>query len=177
MAGLRYVGNTPTTPASIIISDTPPINPKVGDFWWDSNDGVLKIYYRDIDTFQWVDAATGVQGAPGPLSPASITIRQPSTTDSKVVMMYTPVALTPNNLTAVLPGGSNTPLATFTVRYGPNISEAGTSMGLFTALNNITTGQTANLLTSTIPAGSYIWVNVTSISGTVPFLTVVLTFT
>jgi hypothetical protein len=43
------------------ISDTPPENPLVGNLWWNSNTGRLKIYYQDVDSSQWVDAvpATG----------------------------------------------------------------------------------------------------------------------
>lgn len=42
--------------ASVTISDTAPVSPSSGDLWWDSTTAVLKIYYDDGATSQWVDA-------------------------------------------------------------------------------------------------------------------------
>lgn len=42
--------------ASITISDTAPTNPENGALWWNSTVGVLKIYYNDGNSVQWVDA-------------------------------------------------------------------------------------------------------------------------
>ena len=42
--------------ASVTISDTTPSNPDSGDLWWDSTVGVLKVYYNDGTSLQWVDA-------------------------------------------------------------------------------------------------------------------------
>ena len=42
--------------ANVTISDTIPAGtPSVGDLWWESDTGRLKIYYQDVDTSQWVD--------------------------------------------------------------------------------------------------------------------------
>jgi hypothetical protein len=38
------------------ISDTPPVSASPGDLWWESDTGVLKIYYDDGSSQQWVDA-------------------------------------------------------------------------------------------------------------------------
>ena len=44
--------------ANVTISDTPPtVDVEVGDLWWESDTGRLKVYYQDIDTTQWVDAS------------------------------------------------------------------------------------------------------------------------
>ena len=54
------------TSNAIAIADISPASPTSGDLWWDTNLGVLKIYYQDVDTSQWVDAsptASSVQGA------------------------------------------------------------------------------------------------------------------
>lgn len=51
-------------------STTPPSAPKDNDFWFDSESGVLKIYYNDGTSAQWVDVASGVTGPPGPAGPA-----------------------------------------------------------------------------------------------------------
>ena len=45
--------------SSAIISETAPSNVKNGDLWWDSTYGVLKIYYNDSNSSQWVDANSG----------------------------------------------------------------------------------------------------------------------
>ena len=44
---------------SVTTDDNPPSNPSDGDLWWDSDTGELKIYYQDVDSSQWVDAASG----------------------------------------------------------------------------------------------------------------------
>ncbi len=44
---------------SIDIADTAPVDPDPGAIWWDSTSGILKIYYDDGDSQQWV-AATPV---------------------------------------------------------------------------------------------------------------------
>lgn len=42
--------------AKVTVSVSPPSSPSDDDFWWDSVNGKLKIYYSDGDTKQWVDA-------------------------------------------------------------------------------------------------------------------------
>jgi hypothetical protein len=42
--------------ASVSVSDSPPGSPTANSLWWQSNTGVLKIYYNDGDSSQWVDA-------------------------------------------------------------------------------------------------------------------------
>ena len=43
--------------ASVSVSDSAPTDPSPGDLWWNSDEGVLKIYYSDSDSSQWVDAS------------------------------------------------------------------------------------------------------------------------
>ena len=43
--------------ATVTINDTAPAGPAVGDLWWKSDEGRLKVFYSDPDsTLQWVDA-------------------------------------------------------------------------------------------------------------------------
>jgi len=43
--------------ATVTIDDTAPSGPAVGDLWWKSDEGRLKVFYSDTDaTLQWVDA-------------------------------------------------------------------------------------------------------------------------
>ena len=43
--------------ASISVSDTAPASPGNGSLWWNSTIGVLKIYYNDGTSSQWIDAS------------------------------------------------------------------------------------------------------------------------
>lgn len=47
--------------AGVTTSDTPPASPANGDLWWESDTGILFIYY---DNF-WVEAVSGVAGPQG----------------------------------------------------------------------------------------------------------------
>jgi hypothetical protein len=42
---------------SVVIDTIPPLDPAIGDLWWNSEEGQLKIYYADGDSYQWVDAS------------------------------------------------------------------------------------------------------------------------
>jgi len=52
-----YVGAT----ARVTTSDSAPSGSGDGDMWWNSTTGVLKIYYEDANTSQWVDASPSSQ--------------------------------------------------------------------------------------------------------------------
>jgi hypothetical protein len=52
--------------ASVSVSPTAPTTPTSGDLWWDSSTGSLRVYYADVDTSQWVDAAPNAPGPQGP---------------------------------------------------------------------------------------------------------------
>jgi hypothetical protein len=57
--------------SSISVQSTAPQSPKAGDLWYDTNvDGGLFVYYQDLDSSQWIQAAysTGfdVQGQDAP---------------------------------------------------------------------------------------------------------------
>ncbi len=52
-----YSTTGPTGNTSVSIGVTPPPFPVIGDLWWNSEEGQLKIYYFDGDSYQWVDAS------------------------------------------------------------------------------------------------------------------------
>jgi hypothetical protein len=58
--------------AIITVSDTPPSTPDEGHLWWSELEGVLKVYYTDTDSSQWVDASSGAQGDQGVQGPAGV---------------------------------------------------------------------------------------------------------
>jgi len=45
--------------ASVTVSNTPPLNPNVGDLWWNSDGepggGRLYVFWNDADSYQWVE--------------------------------------------------------------------------------------------------------------------------
>lgn len=51
--------------ALVSVSDTPPIAPLDGQFWWNSASGVLYFRYNDATSSQWVVAAPGEKGNKG----------------------------------------------------------------------------------------------------------------
>lgn len=53
-----------TSAAFVSIGDLPPASPSIGSLWWDDIGGQLYVYYRDVDTYQWVavNSATGGMG-------------------------------------------------------------------------------------------------------------------
>ena len=40
---------------NVVIADTPPV-PTPGMLWWESDTGILWIFYQDADSAQWVQA-------------------------------------------------------------------------------------------------------------------------
>ena len=72
-SGLKWIANTGGGGggfgASVYIGETPPPwTPNTGDFWWNSDNGALNIYYTDIDTSQWVEINSYFGGMDAPAS-------------------------------------------------------------------------------------------------------------
>lgn len=59
--------------ANVFTSETAPVSPFAGDFWWDTTSGKLKIWYVDTDSSQWVDSIAGTQGYTGSQGPIGYT--------------------------------------------------------------------------------------------------------
>ena len=56
----------------VSIGETPPLNPYVGDLWYDSTDGSLFIYYYDGVEYYWIETFAGTGGDPYPGSGSGI---------------------------------------------------------------------------------------------------------
>lgn len=56
----------------VSIGETPPLNPYVGDLWYDSTDGSLFIYYYDGVEYYWIETFAGTGGDPFPGSGSGI---------------------------------------------------------------------------------------------------------
>jgi len=58
----KFYGDGSNLDGIVTTNDTPPASPTDGALWWKSDEGILKIYYTDVDSSQWVDASPGSGG-------------------------------------------------------------------------------------------------------------------
>lgn len=123
----------------------------------------------------------GPIGPPGTQGPTGLSLPYPQVGD-KLPLLFTASALEVAEVRALLAG--TTPVAAFSLRSGPDFSASGTELlvGGFSASHlegAATTGRswsTANLQNPVIPAGSWLWIQVLSTTGTVLNLHVSLRF-
>lgn len=115
-------------------------------------------------------------GNTGPMGPKSVHIANPTATE-KIVLFFTTSAQTVSQIRSVLIG-SNTPSVTFSVRYGTDISAAGTEVvtsGI--TVTSTTTGlSTTSFNSASISANNFVWLTTSAKSGTVDALSVSVTF-
>ena len=97
--------------------------------------------------------------------PKSFAIPSPQPGDNFTIF-YTETATTLTRVVAVVKG-SGSPSVTFTMRYAADRSAAGTLAIVSTVVTSTTTGQIVPLQQMPIPAGSFVWVELTAVSGTV----------
>lgn len=119
---------------------------------------------------------TGLKGDTGPFGPKGCSITSP-TSSEKVSLFFTTTALTVSRINSVLTG-SSTPSATFSIRFGTDLSQAGTEVvtGGITTTNTTTGTATTTFNTASIPANSWVWLTTSAISGSVSSLNVSVTF-
>lgn len=116
-------------------------------------------------------------GAPAlPADPParSIVIENPTAADN-FALFFADVEITVSQLNFVLQGATN---ATAFVRYGADRSAAGTNViNAGTVVSNTTTGQEITVFdNAVIPAGSWVWVAITAVTGTPTEINVSLRF-
>jgi hypothetical protein len=75
--------------ASVTISDTAPSSPSPGNLWWESDTGLLYIYYNDGNSSQWVIAA------PQPDVSAFVSTNVQSLTPTQQVQALTNIGASP----------------------------------------------------------------------------------
>lgn len=58
LATTAFVANAVATgiAAGVVVGDTPPASPAIGQMWWDSVGALLYIWYNDGNSSQWVNA-------------------------------------------------------------------------------------------------------------------------
>lgn len=122
--------------------------------------------------------ATGATGPQGPMGPKTAYVQSPTTLDTDIVLFYTTQALTLSKIMATLPNGTATPSLTFNVRYSADQSLVGTAVttSAITVTSTTTGLATTSFSSASIPAGSFVWLEITAVSGTVPALAVTLEF-
>jgi hypothetical protein len=103
----------------------------------------------------------GASGAPGP--PKSLTIAYPVAGDN-LTLFYTQSNTTLVQVAAIL-RGSSSPSVTYSLRYAANRSSAGTAATGSTTVSSTTTAAIATLQNMPIPANSFLWLEISSISG------------
>jgi hypothetical protein len=109
---------------------------------------------------------------------AGITLEDPVETDEKTIF-FTNRAITVTQMRAVLANGSATPSVTWTIRHHTDRSNAGNEVVTGgTTTTSITTGSNVTSFNdATIPQNSFVWLEITAVSGTVPEFHVTIFYT
>jgi hypothetical protein len=102
----------------------------------------------------------------------SIAIENPTGAE-KWMLFFSESAITVAKIESILQG-SSTPSVTFSIRYGTDMSGAGTEVvtsGI--TVTNVTTGTaTTSFNSASIPANNFVWITTSAQSGTVTALQV-----
>lgn len=108
----------------------------------------------------------------------AITIESPTSSED-ITLFFTDDAITVTQLNAVLANGSATPSVTWTIRHSTDRSATGNEVVTSgTTTTSITSGsEVTSFNDATIPAGSWVWLETTAQSGTVPELSVSVEYT
>ena len=119
--------------------------------------------------------ATGPTGVQGLAAPKALTIINPTSSED-VVLFFTTTSITFSQIRSTVMGTS--PSITFSIRYGTDISAAGTEVvpGGITCTNTTTGVSTTSFNNATVPIDNFVWLITTAASGTVTQLAVSLLF-
>lgn len=133
---------------------------------------------QEIEVISTVEAVSNITlneeayvGPPGPKGDTGaagdvrgITVEHPVTGDV-FTLFYTEVTITISKLFAVLRGLSN-PSVSFTLKFASNQEDAGTEVVMGgISVTNKSTGLTIDLFSNpVIPAGSFLWIELSSVS-------------
>ena len=124
------------------------------------NDGDQLIWNDNLQ--RWENRAPAARSA---------TVAEPQTGDSFTLFKATRDT-TLRDVSAIVSGGS----VTYEIRYAADRSTAGTLAIVADTVTNTTTGATATLQNQPIPVGSWVWLEVTAVSGVVDELNVSVAF-
>jgi hypothetical protein len=126
----------------------------------DEQDGDQLIWNDDLQ--RWENRAPAARSA---------TVAEPQTGDSFTLFKATRDT-TLRDVSAIVSGGS----VTYEIRYATDRSAAGTLAIVADTVTNTTTGTTATLQNQPIPVNSWVWLEITAVSGAVDELNVSVAF-
>lgn len=95
----------------------------------------------------------------------SISILSPQVNDN-LTLFFTRYAITIQKVIGVVQGSSS-PSCQVTVKHDTSRAAAGTAVVSGQTVNSLTTGSDLTLADVTVPANSWVWLNLDSLSGTV----------
>jgi len=115
-------------------------------------------------------------GPPGPMPPLVAWLASPQVNDRRI-LLRAPQSLTISRIDAVLTGGTS-PSVSFSLRHGADVSAAGTAVTStpMTVSSTTTGATTTNLLNPQLPDDHWLWLEITSVSGSPAALSVVVAF-
>jgi hypothetical protein len=111
-------------------------------------------------------------GPPGPIPPQLALLASPQANDRRILLRAAQ-ALTISRVDAVLSGGTS-PSVSFSLRHGADVSATGTAATTepITVTSTTTGSASASFQVPEIPAGHWLWLQVTAASGSPQGLTV-----
>jgi len=115
-------------------------------------------------------------GPPGPMTPLVLSMPSPQVNDRRI-LLRAPQALTISRLDAVLTGGTS-PSISISLRHGADVSAAGTAATTdpITVTSTTTGSASTSFQSPDIPAGGWLWLEVTAVNGAPQALTVAMLF-
>jgi hypothetical protein len=110
------------------------------------------------------------------MTPLVLSMPSPQANDRRI-LLRAPQALTISRIDAVLTGGTS-PSVSFSLRHGADVSAAGTAVTStpMTVSSTTTGATTTNLLNPQLPGEHWLWLEITSVSGSPAALSVVVVF-
>ena len=179
--GRGYTGSA----GAIGFSENAPSNPAAGQIWYDTKSGKSYFYYVVSGNGAWVlftdptvsdgdtgyTGSLGYSGSRGTISPRSNLFLTPQNLDEQTVF-FTDVGLTVSEVRGIIRGGTSVDI---TIKYDSNRSFTGTTVSTGT-VSSSTTGDTVNINQPTIPANTYVWIEISNVIGVVNELQVNLIF-
>lgn len=104
-------------------------------------------------------------GPPGPMPPQVVWLASPQANDRRI-LLRAPQALTISRVDAVLTGGTS-PAVSFSLRHDADVSAAGTAAtsDSITTTSTTTGSASTSFQSPNIPAGHWLWLEVTAVSG------------
>ena len=170
--GRGYTGSA----GAINYSETAPSSPAGGQIWYDTKTGKSYMYYIVSGYGHWVlfsdptiadgnEGFTGSQGytgSRGTISPRSLIFLAPQPNDEQT-LLFTNSALTISEIRGVIRAGTDVDID---VKYATSRNQTGTTIASGTIANN-STGATLTVSNANIPANSYVWCEITTVTGIV----------